>query len=101
MQVTFCFSAVLIWLFCLFVYISETAERICAKFIRKTCFDPRSDEFECEGQRSKAKVTRDKKNEKTLLSHPHCKACAVRRYAANDVTQQQTTPFHRRRGLTG
>jgi len=27
-----------------------TAERICAKFTRKTCLVPRSKEFECQGQ---------------------------------------------------
>jgi len=37
-----------------------TAERICAKFTRKTCLVIRSDEFECQGQRSKTKVTMDK-----------------------------------------
>ena len=36
------------------------AERICAKFTRKMCLVPRSDEFEGQGQRSKVKVTRDK-----------------------------------------
>jgi len=41
--------------------ILETAERICVKFIGKTCLVPRSDEFECQGQRSKIKVTGDKK----------------------------------------
>jgi len=54
-------------LVCLFVChsnISGTAERICAKFTVTTCFGPRSDEFECQGQRSKVKVTGDKKNEK-------------------------------------
>jgi len=43
----------------LFVWnISVTDERICAKFTRKTCLIPCSDEFE--GQRSKVKVTRNK-----------------------------------------
>ena len=40
--------------------ISRIAERICAKFTRKTCLVHRSDEFEGQGQRSKVKVTRDK-----------------------------------------
>ena len=48
---------------------SETAVRICAKFTRKTCLVPRSDEFECQGQRSKIKVTRDKTG-KTAESSP-------------------------------
>jgi len=42
-------------------WVAGTAERICAKFTRKTCLSLRSDEFECQGQRSKVKVTRDKK----------------------------------------
>jgi len=37
-----------------------TAERICAIFTRKTCLVIRSYEFECQGQRSKVKVTRNK-----------------------------------------
>jgi len=37
------------------------AEWICAKFTLKTCLVLRSDEFEYQGQRSKVKVTRDKK----------------------------------------
>ena len=60
--------------------ISGTAERICTKFTGKTCLLPRSDEFECQGQRSKVKVTRDKTG-KTAASSPltvHCKACAIR-----------------------
>jgi len=37
-----------------------TAEWICAEFAQKTCLVPRSDEFECQGQKSKVKATRDK-----------------------------------------
>jgi len=52
------FGAVSLWLFvCVW---NRTAERICAKFTRKTCLVPRSDEFEGQGQRSKVKVTSDK-----------------------------------------
>jgi len=40
--------------------ISGTAERICTKLAVKTCLVPRSDESECQGQRSKVRVTRDK-----------------------------------------
>jgi len=50
--------------FCFFVCESNTsgtAERICAKFTLKTFLVPRSDEFECQGQMSTAKVTTDKK----------------------------------------
>jgi len=36
------------------------AERICAKFTEKSSLVPRSEEFECQGQRSKINVT-DKK----------------------------------------
>ena len=42
-------------------WMTETAERICAKFTRKTCLVVRTEEFECHGQKSKVKVTRDKK----------------------------------------
>ena len=38
-------------------WMTGTAERICAKFTQKTCLVLRSDEFECQGQRSKV-VTR-------------------------------------------
>ena len=55
---------------CFFVFvwnISRTAERICAKFTRKTYLVPRSDKFEGQGQRSKVKVTRDKKQHFSAL----------------------------------
>jgi len=38
-----------------------TTERICTKFTRETRLGLRSDELQCHGQRSKVKVTRDKK----------------------------------------
>ena len=41
--------------------VSGMAKRMCAKFTGKTCLVPLSDQFECEGQMSKVKVTRDKK----------------------------------------
>jgi len=41
-------------------WMAGTAKRICAKFTRKTCLVLSSDEFECQGQTSKVKVTRDK-----------------------------------------
>jgi len=41
-------------------WIAGTAEWICAKFTRKTCLVLRSDEFECQEQKSKVKVNRDK-----------------------------------------
>ena len=67
----FCFSAVCDFLFCFFVCesnISGTAERICAKFTGKTCLVPRSDEFECQGQRSRSQGT---KTRCALLSGYH------------------------------
>jgi len=63
MHVRFCFSAVCDF-FVFFICasnISGTAEQICSKFTGRTCWVPCSDEFECQGQRSKIKVTRDKK----------------------------------------
>jgi len=52
----FCFGAVSLWFFVCVWNISGTAERICAKFIWKTCLVRRSEEFEGQGQRSKIKV---------------------------------------------
>jgi len=42
-------------------WMAGTAEQICAKFTRKTCLPLGSNELECQGQKSKVKVTRDKK----------------------------------------
>ena len=42
-------------------WIAGTAERMCAKFRRKTCLVLRSYKLECQGQKSKVKVNRDKK----------------------------------------
>jgi len=59
-------------------WMAGTAERICAKFTRKTCLVLRSDELECQGQKSKVKVTSDK--ERTTpprdidgVDRAHCK----------------------------
>jgi len=41
-------------------WMAGTAERICAKFTRKTCLVLRWDELECQDQKSKVMVTRDK-----------------------------------------
>ena len=46
---------------CIREWMVGTAEWICAKFTQKTCLVICSDEFECQGQKSKVKVTRDKK----------------------------------------
>ena len=47
-----------LWFFVSAWNISGIAERICAKFIGKTCLVPRSDEFEGEGQRSRSPGTK-------------------------------------------
>jgi len=66
-QVRFCFPYRCLWLSLFFFVcvwsISATAKRICAKFTGRTCLVPRSDKFECQGQRRKVKVNTDK-NEK-------------------------------------
>ena len=52
--VRFCFWRCL-WLSCLFMkYFGGTAEQIYARFTGKTCLVPRSDQFECRGQRSRS-----------------------------------------------
>jgi len=56
--VKFCFSDVCNFFVCL--WISGTAERICAKLTGKTCLVPRLDAIECQDQRSKVKIIRDK-----------------------------------------
>jgi len=40
-------------------WMTGTAERICAKFTRKTCLVLRLDEFECQGQRSRSPGTKN------------------------------------------
>jgi len=61
----------------------------------KTCLVPRSDEFECEGQRSKVKATRDNINEK-LLSNTHWQ-CILRPapYALRCKWRQSDVRWHR------
>ena len=59
-KVVFALSVTILSFFVCASNISGTAERVCAKFTGKTCLDTRSDEFECQGQRSKVKVTGDK-----------------------------------------
>jgi len=72
--------------------ISGTAERICAKFIRKTCYAARSDEFGGQGERSKIKVTRDKNALCTSITPAATEWNAL---AANNAMQQQTGRFCR------
>jgi len=48
--------------------ISGTAKQICATFTGKTHFVHRSDEFECQRERLKVKVTRDKNRHFSALS---------------------------------
>ena len=50
------FGTVSLCFFCL--SISGTAEWICAKFTRKMCLVPRSDEFEGQGQSSRSPWTK-------------------------------------------
>jgi len=80
--------------------ISGTAERICAKFTVNMCLVPRSDEFECQGQRWRSPGTKIEK----LLRYPHWQ-CIGRRalYAVHDVirVRVQSGPFHRSRGGDG
>jgi len=73
----FVFDAVYDFFVCLW-NILGTAERICAKFTGKTCLVPCSDEFECQGQRSKVKVTRDKNGFFRPFQRPVCGLCLVK-----------------------
>jgi len=64
--------------------ISETAERICAKFTG-TCLVRRSEEFECQGHHGQKRAV-----------HFHHPLAAYEWYAlAANITQQQTAPFRR------
>ena len=47
-----------LWVFVCVWHISRTAERTCAKFTGKMCLVPRSDKFECQGQRSRSLGTK-------------------------------------------
>ena len=76
--------------------VSGMAERICSKFTGKTCLVPVSDQFECEGQKSKVKVTREK--QRAMNSRHSPAVCEWYALAANNVKQQYTGPFHRCRG---
>ena len=55
--IRFCFWRCL-WVFVCVWYISRAAERTCAKFTGKMCLVPRSDKFECQGQRSRSPGTK-------------------------------------------
>jgi len=46
-------------------WMAGTAERICAKFTQKTCLVLRSDELECQGQKSNGQKTH------VQSQHPH------------------------------
>jgi len=95
--VTFFFSTVNFFVFHFVCEsnISGTAERICAKFTGKTCLVPRSDEFECQGQRSRWPRT---KTHCPVPSPPPLAVTESNALTANNVMQQQTGPFRRRRG---
>jgi len=55
--------------------VSRTAKQSCTKFTGKTCLVLRSDEFECQGQRPKVKVTRQE--QKTAFFGPFSDLRAV------------------------
>jgi len=74
--------------------ISGTAEWICAKFTGKTCLGPRSEEFECQGQRSRSPGTKN-----TLCTPITPAATEWNAFAVNNVAHEQTEPFGRCRGL--
>jgi len=76
-----------------------TAEGICAKFTRKTCLVLHSDEFECQGQRSKVRVTKDKKRCCALTTPPLCGRNGT---PSLQITsrKQQTLRFDRCRGVS-
>ena len=80
-------------------WMAGTAERICAKFTRKTCLVIRSDEFECQGQRLKVKVTTGQKTRCALTTPPRC---ARNRTPSLQVTsrKQQTRRLDRCRGVS-
>jgi len=52
------FGTVSLWFFVCVWNVSETAQWICTKFIQKTSFVPRSDEFEGQAQRSRSSGTK-------------------------------------------
>jgi len=53
-------------------WMARTAERICCKFTWTTCLVFRSNKLECQGQKSKVRVTRDKKTRYALTTPPQC-----------------------------
>ena len=73
------FGAVSLWFFVCVWNVSGTAEQICAKFTRKTCFVPHSDEFE--GQRSRSPGT--KTGIFRPLRQPACSLCLDTTLLAN------------------
>jgi len=79
-------------------WMTGTAERICTKLAWKTCLVLRSDEFECQGQKSNVKVTRLKN---TLCTHntPGHRPNGTRSLLITS-RKQQTRRFRRCRGVT-
>jgi len=71
-QVRFCFSAVCDFFILFFLFAYEISREPLNGFAPNSQEDVlllRLDEFECQGQRSKVKVTRDKKTRLALLSY--------------------------------
>jgi len=56
--------------FCLCMKYLGNRERICAKFTGKTCLVPRSEDVEGKGQRSKVKVTTEKRRFRRISREP-------------------------------
>jgi len=79
-------------------WMAGTAERICTKFTRKTCLVLRSEKFECQGQRSKIKVTRNKKA-LCIYNTPRCRRNGTPSLQITSC-KQQTRRFDRCRGVS-
>jgi len=75
-----------------------TAERICTKVSRKMCLVLRSVEFECQGQKSKVKVTRDK----NALCSQNTPPCGWNGTASLQITsrKQQARRYDHCRGVS-
>jgi len=78
-------------------WMAGTAERICAKFTWKTCLVLRSDELECQGQKPKVEVIRDKKTRCALTTPPQYGRNGTASLQITSRTQQACR-FYRWRG---
>jgi len=82
-------------------WMTATAERICAKFTRKTCLVLRWNNFECQSQRSKVEVTGDKKTRCALTTSlgRERPRCITSRAADATIRSLQRGVFARMRAL--